>query len=75
MPEILIELTKIAEYKQWLYRRKHMQPVKEALTQARINIFKDDILSTLKGGDSLTEDQIRILALSTDASIHIRKDG
>ena len=75
MPEILIELTKIAEYKQWLYRRKHMQPVKEALTQARINIFKDDILSTLKGGDSLTEDQIRILALSTDATIHIRKDG
>ena len=75
MPEILMDLRKLAEYQPWLFSNKHMQPVKEALMQARINIFKDEVLSSLKGGDSLTEDQIRILALSTDASIHIRKDG
>ena len=75
MPESLMELRKWSEYKPWLLRNKHMQPVREALTQARINIFKDEVLSGLKGGDSLTEDQIRILALSTDATIHIRKDG
>ncbi len=75
MPGILMDIRKLAEYQPWLFRNKHMQPVKEAIMQARINIFKDEVLSSLKGGDSLTEDQIRILALSTDASIHIRKDG
>jgi len=75
MPEILMDLRKLTEYQPWLFRNKYMKPVKEALMEARINIFKDEVLSSLKGGDSLTEDQIRILALSTDASIHIRKDG
>jgi hypothetical protein len=75
MPEILMDLRKWRSHSPWLFRNKHMQPVEEALTQARINIFKDEVLSALKGGDSLTEDQIRILALSTDATIHIRKDG
>jgi hypothetical protein len=75
MPGILMDLRKLTEYQPWLFRNKHMQPVMEALMEARINIFKDEVLSSLKGGDSLTEDQIRILALSTDASIHIRKDG
>lgn len=75
MPGILMDIRKLAEYQPWLFRNKHMQPVKEAIMQARINIFKDEVLSGLRGGDSLTEDQIRILALSTDATIHIRKDG
>jgi len=75
MPEDLINIRKIVNNNEWLFDNKHMQPVKEALNQARINIFKDEVLSGLKGAENLTEDQIRILALSTDATISIRKDG
>lgn len=68
-------LCKESSYLLRIHGNKHIKLINDAISQARINVFKDDVLSSVKGSDQLTEEQIRILALSIDDDIHIRDDG
>ena len=75
MPQELISLRKIKEYNElrWL-PKQYRDPIIEVIAEVRVQAFKDSI-KDLKGAENLTEMQIKILAMSTDASIHIRRDG
>ena len=75
MPEILKSLTKIKDFSElrWL-PKQYRDPIIATIAEVRVQAFKDSI-KDLKGAESLTDKQIEILAMSTDAAIHIRKDG
>ena len=75
MPEILKSLTKIKDFRElrWL-PKQYRDPIIATIAEVRVQAFKDSI-KDLKGAESLTDKQIEILAMSTDAAIHIRKDG
>jgi len=75
MPQELISLRKIKDYEElrWL-PKQYKDPIIEAIAEVRVQAFKDSIKGQ-QGAENLTDAQIRILAMSTDATIHIRKDG
>jgi hypothetical protein len=75
MPEILSSLTKIKNFRElrWL-PKQYRDPIIANIAEVRVQAFKDSI-KDIKGAESLTDKQIEILAMSTDAAIHIRKDG
>ena len=75
MPEILTSLTKIKNLRdiRWL-PKQYRDPIIATIAEVRVQAFKDSI-KDMKGAESLTDKQIEILAMSTDAAIHIRKDG
>ena len=75
MPEILTSLTKIKNLRdiRWL-PKQYRDPIIATIAEVRVQAFKDSI-KDIKGAESLTDKQIEILAMSTDAAIHIRKDG
>lgn len=75
MPEVLKSLTKIGEFG-YIHGLPHeyRDPILRVISEVRIEAFKHTIKDQ-KGAENLTDAQIRILAMSTDAAIHIRKDG
>jgi hypothetical protein len=75
MPEVLTSLTKIKNLRdiRWL-PKQYRDPIIATIAEVRVQAFKD-IIKDMKGAESLTDKQIEILAMSTDAAIHIRRDG
>jgi hypothetical protein len=75
MPQELISLRKIKDYDELrCLPKQYRDPIIELIAEVRLQAFKDSI-KDLKGAENLTEMQIKILAMSTDAVIHIRRDG